>query len=209
MARALGVPVGFDTDVNGAALGEHRWGAAQGRDTFVYLTVGTGIGGGAMVEGQLLHGLVHPEMGHMLMARRHDDKFPGACPYHGSCLEGLASGPAIEMRWDAAPQTLPADHPAWELEAYYLALGLSNLICALSPQRIILGGGVMSQAQLFPLIRSRVRHFLNDYIQAPAITVENNGFIVPPGLGHRSGVLGAIALAERALARSASSDRLT
>jgi len=202
IARALGVPVGFDTDVNGAALGEHRWGAAQGRETFVYLTIGTGIGGGAMVEGQLLHGLVHPEMGHMLMARRQDDKFPGACPYHGACLEGLASGPAIEMRWGAKPETLPVDHPAWELEAYYLALGLANLVCALSPQRIILGGGVMSQAQLFPLIRRRLRQFLNDYIQAPAITIDNSGFIVPPGLGHRSGVLGAIALAERALSRS-------
>ena len=162
-----------------------------------------------MVEGQLLHGLVHPEMGHMLMARREDDRFPGACPFHGACMEGLASGPAIEMRWGEKPETLAADHPAWELEAHYLAFGLSNLVCALSPQRIILGGGVMSQQQLFPMIRSKMEEFLNDYVQAPAITMGSQGYVVPPGLGHRSGVLGAIALAERALARSAVSDRLT
>jgi len=199
LARALGVPVAFDTDVNGAALAEHRWGAARGVDTFIYLTVGTGIGGGAMVEGRLLHGLVHPEMGHMLIARRSGDEYSGRCPFHGSCLEGLASGPALEERWGAKAESLDSDHPAWELEAQYLALGLANLICAISAQRIILGGGVMEQLQLFPLVRDKVRALLNGYIQAPAITEDNDRFIVPPGLGNRAGVLGAIALAERSV----------
>jgi len=200
MGRQLGLPVAFDTDVNGAALGEHRWGAAQDLGTFVYLTVGTGIGGGAMVEGRLLHGLLHPEMGHMLMAQRQGDDFAGRCPYHGSCLEGLASGPAIEERWGAKAETLSTDHPAWELEAHYLAFGLANLVGTLSPERIILGGGVMEQQQLFPLIRRKVRELLSGYIQAPAITADNDQFIVPPGLGNRAGVLGALALAENALA---------
>jgi fructokinase len=197
----LKVPVGFDTDVNGAALGEHRWGAAQDLHTFVYLTVGTGIGGGAMVAGALVHGLLHPEMGHILIARRADDDFPGACPFHDSCLEGLASGPAIEKRWGRNADALPDEHPAWELEAHYLALGLANLVCTLSPQRVILGGGVMTRRQLFPLIRQKVRELLNGYVQAPAITTDNEVFIVPPGLGNSSGVLGALALAERAAVR--------
>ncbi len=198
VAAALGVPVGFDTDVNGAALGEHRWGAARGLDTFVYLTVGTGIGGGAMVGGRLLHGLLHPEMGHLPIGRRDDDDFPGVCPFHGSCLEGMASGPAIARRWGESAAELPDDHPAWELEAHYLGLGLASLICILSPQRIILGGGVMARAQLFPLVRQKLRELLNGYVAAPAITEENDRFIVPPGLGRRAGVLGALALAERA-----------
>jgi fructokinase len=206
VAQALKVPVGFDTDVNGAALGEHRWGAAQGLDTFAYLTVGTGIGGGAMVAGELVHGLLHPEMGHVLIARRADDEFPGVCPFHDSCLEGLASGPAIEKRWGRKAEALSDEHPAWELEAHYLALGLANLVCTLSPQRIIVGGGVMSRRQLFPLIRQKVRQLLNGYVQAPAITTDNVEFIVPPGLGNRSGVLGAMALAERAAAREPGSD---
>ena len=133
VARALDVPVGFDTDVNAAALAEHRWGAARGLDTFAYLTVGTGIGGGAMVGGHLVHGLVHPEMGHLLIARREDDDFPGVCPFHGGCLEGMASGPALEKRWGHAAEMLPDDHPAWDLEAHYLALGLANIVCVLSP----------------------------------------------------------------------------
>jgi len=201
IGRKLGVRVAFDTDVNGAALGEHRWGAARDVETFIYVTIGTGIGGGAMVEGQLLHGLLHPEMGHMLLERREDDEFEGFCPYHGSCLEGLAAGPAIERRWGATAETLPEDHPAWELEAHYLAQGLVNLICAISPERIILGGGVMEQRQLFPMIRHKVRTMLAGYVRSPEITDENERFIVPPGLGNRAGVLGALALAEQALLR--------
>ncbi len=141
---ALGVPVGFDTDVNGAALGEHRWGAAQDVDTFIYLTIGTGVGGGVMVNGRLLHGLIHPELGHISLP--HDwaqDPYKGRCPYHGDCLEGMAAGPAIGERWGQPAFELPADHPAWELEAHYLALALRSYICTLSPQRIIMGGGVM------------------------------------------------------------------
>jgi fructokinase len=195
--RALGVPVGFDTDVNVAALGEYRWGAAQGLDTFVYLTIGTGIGGGGMVNGKLIHGLMHPEMGHIRIPHDRDmDPCTGFCPYHGDCLEGLAAGPAVEGRWGQRGETLPADHPAWLLEADYLAFGLVNIICILSPQRIILGGGVMQQRQLFPLVRRRVRELLNGYIPVPAILDQIDDYIVPPGLGDRAGVLGAIALAQ-------------
>jgi len=198
VGRALGVPVGFDTDVNAAALGEHRWGAAQGLDTFIYLTIGTGIGGGGMVNGQLIHGLIHPEMGHVRIP--HDwesDPYPGCCPYHGDCLEGLATGPALEGRWGQQGETLPPDHPAWPLEARYLALGLVNIICILSPQRIIMGGGVMQQRALFPLVRREVQALLNGYLQAPAILEQIDDYIVPPGLGDRAGVLGAIALAQQ------------
>lgn len=203
VSSALEVPVAFDTDVNAAAFGEHEWGAAQGLDTFVYITVGTGIGGGAMVEGSLLHGLMHPEMGHFRVPHDRDrDPFNGTCPFHGDCLEGLASGPAIEERWGQPGEHLSDDHPAWVLEAHYLALGLVSIICVLSPQRIILGGGVMKRAFLFPMIRSEVQRLLNGYIQVPAITEEIETTIVPPRLGGRAGVLGAIALAMRELDRS-------
>ncbi|MFL5805818.1 MAG: ROK family protein [Roseiflexaceae bacterium] len=196
---ALGVPLGFDTDVNAAALGEQRWGAAQGIDTFVYLTIGTGIGGGAMVNGRLLHGLLHPEMGHMRIPHeRARDPFAGVCPYHGDCLEGLAAGPAIAARWEQRGETLTPDHPAWPLEAHYLALALVNLICTLSPRRIILGGGVMSQPHLFPLVRRAVGELLGGYIQAPAITETIDAYIVPPSLGRYAGVAGALVLAQQA-----------
>ncbi|MFZ5816996.1 MAG: ROK family protein [Bacillota bacterium] len=197
---ALQVPVAFDTDVNAAALGEQRWGAARGLDTFLYLTVGTGIGGGAVVGGKLIHGLIHPEMGHIPVARRSDDTtFSGTCPFHGSCLEGLASGPAIERRWGARAESLPPDHPAWELQAHYLALGLASLICTLSPQRVILAGGVMQQGHLLPQVRQKVQAWLNGYLQSPAILERIDEYIVPPGLGDRAGVLGAIALAQAAV----------
>lgn len=196
LQQALGVPVGFDTDVNGAGLAEHRWGAAQGLDTFIYLTVGTGVGGGGMVGGRLMHGLIHPEMGHIRIPHNPiDDPFPGTCPYHGDCLEGLASGPALETRWQQSAATLPPDHPAWELEAHYLALALTNFICTLSPQRILLGGGVMNQSQLLPRIRSKVLTLLHGYVQAPAILEHIDTYIAAPALGNRAGVLGAMALA--------------
>ncbi|HEY4688915.1 MAG TPA: ROK family protein [Anaerolineae bacterium] len=198
--RALDVPIGFDTDVNAAALGEFTWGAAQGLDTFVYLTIGTGIGGGAMVGGRLLHGLLHPEMGHLLLPHdRQRDPFAGVCPFHGDCLEGLASGPAMQARWGQRAETLDPDHPAWPLEAHYLALALVSYICVLSPQRIILGGGVMKQAALFPLVRQGVQALLKGYIRAGEITEHIDRYIVPPGLANRSGVLGAIALARQAV----------
>ncbi len=194
--RALGIPASLDTDVNMSALGEHRWGAAQGLDSFIYLTVGTGIGGGGLVNGRLMHSLIHPEMGHIRIP--HDwktDPYPGFCPYHGDCLEGLAAAPALELRWGQSPETLPADHPAWRLEAHYLAAGLANFICTLSPQRIIIGGGIMEQPQLLPLVRGNVQQLLNSYVQSPSILEEIDNYIVLPGLGKRSGVLGAIALA--------------
>lgn len=195
--RALGVPVGFDTDVNVAALGEVRWGAGQGLEDVLYLTVGTGIGGGGLAGGKLLHGMIHPEMGHIRVP--HDtaaDPYAGHCPYHGDCLEGLACGPAMQARWGQSTEALPADHPAWNLEANYLAWALVNFICTLSPQRIVLGGGVMSHEPLFPLIRQYVQQRLNGYVQSPNILEDIAHYIVPPGLGSRSGVLGAFALAQ-------------
>lgn len=201
IVEALDVPIGFDTDVNGAGLGEWRWGAAQGLDTFIYLTIGTGIGGGGLINGRLMHGLIHPEMGHIRLP--HDwsaDPFPGRCPYHGDCLEGMASGPAMAERWGSPADTLPADHPAWELEAHYLAAALHTFICTLSPQRIILGGGVMQQPHLFPLVRRKVQESLAGYVQSPAILSAIDEYIVPPSLGAQAGVLGAFALGQQALA---------
>ncbi len=197
--RALGVPVSFDTDVNAAALGEGRWGAAHGLSTFLYLTVGTGVGGGGLSNNRLMHGMLHPEMGHIRLPHdRQADPFAGICPYHGDCLEGLASGPAMKARWGAPAETLPLNHPAWALEALYLALACITFICVLSPQRIILGGGVMGQCHLFPLIRQEVQTLLNGYFQVPAILQQIDTYIVPPGLGNQVGVLGALALAEQA-----------
>jgi fructokinase len=198
--EAFSAPVGFDTDVNGAALGEWRWGAAQGLDTALYLTIGTGIGGGALAGGKLLHGLVHPEMGHIRLP--HDfqrDPFPGACPFHGDCFEGLASGPALEKRWGAKAETFGPEHPAWALEALYIALALTAFICTLSPQRIILGGGVMAQAHLFLLVRAEAQRLLNGYVQSPALIEHIDEYITPPKLGGRAGVLGAMALAEQSI----------
>lgn len=204
LRQAFGLPVGFDTDVNGALLGEHRWGAAQGLDDCLYFTIGTGIGGGAMAGGKLIHGLVHPEMGHIRMS--HDlerDPFGGWCPFHKDCFEGLAAGPSLEKRWGQRAETLPPEHPAWDLEADYIAQAMHTFICALSPQRIILGGGIMNQAQLFPLVRQKVLESLNGYVQHPAILDQIDTFIVPPKLGNQAGVLGAIALAQQAAAVSA------
>lgn len=193
--EALGVPVGFDTDVNAAALGEARWGAARGVGDFLYLTVGTGIGGGALASGRVLHGLSHPEMGHIRIPRDPAaDPFPGSCPYHGDCLEGLASGPAIAARWGKPAEDLPPDHPAWALEARYLALAILNFACTLSCARVILGGGVMRQAHLFPLIRAELASLANGYIQLPRI--------LPPELGARSGVCGALVLAGQAASQA-------
>jgi fructokinase len=193
--KAFDIPIGFDTDVNGAALGEWRWGAAQGLDTFIYLTIGTGIGGGAMINGQLIHGMLHPEMGHILVPHdRQRDPFPGSCPYHGDCLEGLSTGPAVEKRWGQRGENLSQEHPAWELEAHYIALALANFILTLSPQRIILGGGVMQQQQIFPMVRANVQKALNGYIRSEQLFEQIDAYIVPPALGGRAGVLGAIAL---------------
>jgi fructokinase len=185
---ALGKPIAFDTDVNAAALAESRWGAARGLRNLLYITVGTGLGGGAFIDGRLLHGRLHPEMGHIRVPHdRARDPFPGNCPYHGDCLEGLAAGPAIQARWGQPGRLLPDGHAAWDLEAEYLALGVVSWTCTLSPQRILLGGGVMQRTELFPKLRDRVGELLNGYLQPPEM--------VPPELGTRAGVLGALALA--------------
>ena len=198
--RTFDIPVGFDTDVNAAALAEITWGAAKGLESCLYLTVGTGIGGGAVINGQMIHGLMHPEMGHIRIP--HDkvkDPFAGNCPYHGNCLEGLASGPSLEERWGQRGEILPLDHPAWKLEAHYLALALVNFILVLAPQRIILGGGVMEQAVLFPLVRTEVLELLNHYLNTPRLLNGIEAYIVPPTLGNKAGVLGGIALAQKAI----------
>jgi len=192
----LGLPVVIDTDVNVAAFGEYRWGAAQALDPSLYLTIGTGIGGGAVCGGKPLHGLMHPEMGHMLVPHeRNLDPFAGVCPFHGDCLEGLASGPAMNERWGQPSETLPDDHPAWDLEAFYLASALVNLTLICSPRRIVLGGGVMQRETLFPRVWGKTQQFLKGYIQSPQIIEAIDRYIVPPALGNQAGVLGAIALA--------------
>jgi fructokinase len=185
---ALDIPIAFDTDVNAAALAESRWGAARGLASFLYVTVGTGLGGGAFIDGRLLHGRQHPEMGHLRIPHdRARDPFPGNCPYHGDCLEGLAAGPAIEARWAKPAHLLPDGHAAWDLEAEYLAFGIVNWTCTLSPQRMVLGGGVMQREELFAKIRDRVAALLNGYLEPPEL--------VTPQLGKRAGVLGALVLA--------------
>jgi fructokinase len=197
--QAFELPLAFDLDVNAAAFGEYTWlPANRSLASLVYFTIGTGIGAGVLVNGQLVHGLTHPEAGHIRLP--HDwqkDPFPGSCPFHGDCFEGLANGPAIAKRWGQPADTLPPDHPAWDLEADYIALAVANVLFTLSPQRIVLGGGVMQQLQLFPLIRQKLRAILNGYIPSPAVTGSLEQYIVPPGLGKRSGILGAIALAKR------------
>ena len=192
--RTLSVPVAFDTDVNGAALAEYRWGAGRGVDPFVYVTVGTGIGGGAIVGARPVHGLVHPEMGHVPITRDSADTFAGACPYHRDCLEGLASAVALSQRWGALPETLPAEHEAWRLQARYLALGVAAIAAVLSPPRIVLGGGVMRAAGLLARVRAETVKTLAGYVRAPDL--------VPPALGERAGVLGALALAQATLAEA-------
>ena len=195
--HALHLPVAFDTDVNVAAFGEHYW-IPENRllDPFLYITVGTGIGIGAFVNGRPLHGLIHAEAGHFAIPHNWEgDPFPGVCPYHGDCLEGLASGPAMARRWGEPAETLPVDHPAWNLEAEYIALALVNLIYAFSPQRIVLGGGVAQHPGLHEMIRSRVQRHLNGYLRSPMVLEKIDDYIVKPALGDRSGVFGALAMA--------------
>lgn len=200
LMESLKVPVGIDTDVNAAALAEARLGAGKGLNSLVYYTIGTGIGGGAMVEGRLLHGLVHPEMGHILLRPDPRDPAPhGFCPYHDGCLEGMANGPAIEKRWGISAKELPEDHIAWEIEAEYLAQMCVSTIVTLSPQKIVLGGGVMHQTHLFPRIRRRTLEMLNNYVAHPAILKDMDNYIVPPVLGDNAGAAGSLLLALEAL----------
>lgn len=196
--HALGVPIGVDTDVNAAALGEGRWGAAQGLDTFVYLTVGTGIGAGVMAQGRILHGLGHPEMGHLAVPRQDGDDFPGRCPFHRDCLEGMASGPAIAARWGVPAEQLRGEglHAAVRLEAGYLASGLRNIVYALAPQRIVIGGGVARLPGLLPLVHARLTDMLAGY---PGLEEHaSDGFVVPAALGALAGPAGALVLAQQA-----------
>ncbi|KRG15015.1 ROK family protein [Lederbergia galactosidilytica] len=196
---ALHVPMEFNTDVNAAALGEVMLGAAQDVDSCLYITVGTGIGAGAVVQGELLQGLSHPEMGHILVRRHADDQYEGFCPYHGDCLEGMAAGPAIEKRWGKKGVELQDEQRVWELESYYLAQALMQFILIVSPKKIIMGGGVMKQKQLFPLIQGKVQELLNGYVAVPQILGNIDQYIVPPGLGDDAGITGALMLAKRAL----------
>jgi len=196
---ALGIPVFMDTDVNAAALAEYLWGGACQYDPLIYITVGTGIGGGCIVNARPIHGLVHPEMGHLRIPHdKQADPFPGICPYHGDCFEGLASGPAIQARWGQSAEDLPDDHPAWDLEANYIALALVNVIVGFSPRRVVLGGGVMQHVGLFPSVRRKVLNLLNEYVQSAVILEDIDSYIIPPVLGNQAGVLGAIALCKMA-----------
>lgn len=194
LKKEFAIPFGWDTDVNAAAFGEATWGAAKGLDSCLYFTIGTGVGVGVFTEGRLVHGLVHPEGGHVLIRRHKDDQFEGSCPYHGDCLEGLAAGPALEKRWGMKGVDIPVDHPAWQIEAYYIGQAITNAILLLSPKKVILGGGVMHQKQLFPLIRQEVDKHLNGYVQAVDIVERLDEYIVPPGLGDNAGLCGALAL---------------
>lgn len=197
--QAFSCPVGFDTDVNAAAISEYRWGAAKNLSDMLYLTVGTGIGGGAIVNHQLVHGAMHPEMGHIFIAQDKNDPFSGVCGFHGNCLEGLASGPSLKERWQVkSALDLPEDHPGWELEAGYLGMALANYSLILSPKKIVIGGGVMRQDHLLPKIHRRFIQHLNGYLQNPTIINDVKNYIVKPGLEENAGVLGAIAIAELA-----------
>lgn len=199
LQEKIALPIVVDTDVAVAALGEATWGASKNDSHSLYLTIGTGIGGGYIINGEPLRGLTSLEMGHIRIP--HDPKldvFQGACPYHGDCLEGLAAGPSILARFGQPAETLADDHPYWEVEAGYIAHALVNFILSLSPQRIILGGGVMQKHLMFPLVRKKTQELLNGYINHAKILDRINEYIVPPALGGRAGVLGCIALAMKA-----------
>ena len=194
----LQVPVIIDTDVNTSALGEFLSLSKQDINCFVYITIGTGIGGGFIINGELVHGLVHPEFGHIKIP--HDkriDPFVGICPYHRDCFEGLASGPALKERWHISPSLLPKKHMAWELEAHYISLALMNLICTISPQKIILGGGVMHQSHLFEKIHQKTQLLLNNYIKSKYLEDHIRDYITPPQLKDNSGIFGALDLAKK------------
>ena len=197
--RALGVPARLDTDVNGAALAEATLGAAKGLGSCLYVTIGTGVGGGLVMGGRPVHGLMHPELGHQLMTPDASDPTPdGFCPYHKHCLEGLAAGPTFDKRWGMSARELPDDHPAWQLEASYLAQMCHNAMMSFSPEKIILGGGVMHKEFLLPMIRRETLRLLGGYISSPAVDAGLEDYIVSPGLGENSGVMGAYLLARQA-----------
>ncbi len=196
LREALGVPCAIDTDVNGAALAEARMGAVRGLENCVYFTVGTGIGGGVLSGGRLVHGLIHPEWGHTPISRHPEDPLTrGVCPYHENCAEGLAAGPSMQARWGVPAQELPEGHFAWELEAYYLAQLCITAMMTVSPERIVLGGGVMSHASLYPMVREKANQLLGGYLASPT-PEEMDAFIVPPALWPDSGLIGGALLAK-------------
>jgi len=198
-ARELGCPMGLDTDVNAAAMAELKWGAGRDLNSLAYITVGTGIGVGIIVNGQCVHGLLHPEGGHIVPRRHPDDRgYKGNCPFHGDCLEGLASGPAIAARAGMPASELGANHASWAFVADYLGQLCAQLVLIQSPERIIIGGGVMTQAGLIDQVRDRMLHWLGGYIQRPQLGNGAAAYVVSPGLGERSGLMGAFALAESA-----------
>ena len=201
-AERFGVRVGLDTDVNGAALGEGRWGAARGLDDFAYVTVGTGVGVGLIVGGKPIFGCAHTEMGHIRIARIPGDTWPGYCSFHGDCVEGLASGPAISARIGASSETLPDDHPVWGTVVHAVAQLLHAMVVSTAPVRIIVGGGVLtSREALFGRIRAELVKSLNGYVKASELEGMLSAYVVPPALGALSGALGALVLAERELDR--------
>ncbi len=190
--RELGVPVGFDTDVNGAVLGEVVWGAAKGCENAIYVTIGTGVGVGVYANGKLMHGLVHPEAGHALLSKHPDDTYEGRCPFHPNCVESLAAGPAIEARWGKKAYELADRKEVWEMEAYYIAQAVTNYILTYSPEKIILWGGVMHQSQLFDMVRTKVQEMLGGYVHHPMVEDQIDQYIIPPALGENPGILGAV-----------------
>ena len=198
MKKALQCPVGFDTDVNGSVLGEVTFGQAKGKSCALYLTIGTGIGAGIYIEGKLLHGMLHPEAGHVLITRRETDTYGGKCPYHKNCLEGLAAGPAIEGRYGKKAVDLAEEEDVWDLEADYIAQALTGYILTLSPEIIILGGGVMHQMQLFPLIRKKVTEYLGGYVNTEELS-DMEHYIVPASLHDDQGIMGCLELGRKAL----------
>lgn len=200
LAERLGVPVNIDLDVTAAALGEYRWGAGRDARSLCYLTVGTGIGAGLLIDGRPVHGLIHPEVGHMRVPHdRERDPFAGCCPVHGDCWEGLASGTALAQRWQMAPEELPDDHPAWALQAEYLALGILSIVSVVSPHRVIVGGGVMERPGLRARVGRRLSELVAGYLDTPLLGAEVDRYLVAPALGDDAGVLGAIALAQQAV----------
>lgn len=199
--KALGIPVGFDTDVNAAALGEAVWGCTKTVKNSIYITVGTGVGVGVIIDGKPYHGMIHPEGGHIFISRRKDDPMEqGICPYHATCLEGLASGPAIEKRWGVKGAALSDRKEVWELEAYYLGQAICTYIMTLSPERIILGGGVMHQTQLLPLVREKYKALLNGYIKTKELE-DLDSYIVVQSLDDKQGIMGALKLGMMELER--------
>lgn len=201
--KALSIPVGFDTDVNGSALGEATWGITKGLDTSMYITIGTGVGAGIIANGKLLHGMLHPEGGHVLLARHPDDTYEGKCPYHKNCLEGLAAGPAIEARWGKKAVELSDRKEVWEMEAFYIGQAIVDYIMILSPQRIILGGGVTHQEHMMPLVRAEVKRQLNGYVKTGELA-DLDSYIVLPSLKDNQGIMGAVKLALNELELEAS-----